>query len=113
MSEKLGVYLTGYIQGRVGEFKTYLLSALDNRDQCLCYLESNEGMIAPISDMKNCELLRDAQIFTEDTKVSNENGRTYFRFFHLTELGRKFAMELKQESMFDDENLRFDNPHEE
>ena len=105
MSEKLGDYLSGYIQSRVGVFKQYLLAALENKDQCLYYLESNNGVSIPVSDLKNCELLRDAKIFTEDTRFNVENGRNSFRFFHLTELGRKFAKDLKKESLVDEESI--------
>ncbi len=98
MSHKLGDYLCGYIKDRVGVLKKYLLAALDNEDQCISYLESHEGMIVPSSDLKNCELLRDAGIFREDIKLSR-HGRNSFKFFYLTELGRQFAEELKHESL--------------
>jgi hypothetical protein len=101
MSEKLGNYLSHYIKGRVGVFKKYLLAALDNKDECIYYLESSAGMAIPSSDLKNCELLRDAQIFREDTKVSR-SGRNSYKYFYLTELGRQLAEELKKESLLED-----------
>jgi hypothetical protein len=98
MSKELGDYLSGYIQGRVGVFKKYLLAALDNKDQCIWYLESSEGMTVPSSDLKNCELLRDALLLNEDIRVSR-NGRNTYKVYCLTEMGRKMAQEIKTEGL--------------
>lgn len=98
MSEELKEYLSNYIQTRVGLFKKYLLAALDNKDQCIWYLESSEGMLAPSSDLKNCQLLRDAQLFNEDVRISR-NGRNTYKIYCLTELGKKFAEGVKQEGL--------------
>lgn len=97
MSTKLANYLSEYIQSRVGVFKKYLLAALDNKDHCLWYLESSEGMVIPSSDLKNCELLRDAQLLHEDIRVSR-NGRNTYKIYCLTELGKKMAEEMKKEA---------------
>ena len=106
MSQRLGDYLSEYIKGRVGVFKKYLLAALDNRDQSIWYLEASAGMLIPSADLKNCELLRDAQLFREDLKVSR-NGRNTYKLYYLTDLGKKIAEELKAESLINDdqENL--------
>jgi hypothetical protein len=98
MSQELTKYLSGYIQSRVGVFKKYLLAALDNRDQCIWYLESTEGMLVPSSDLKNCELLRDAQLFHEDIRISR-NGRNTYKIYCLTELGKKLAAEIRKEGL--------------
>jgi hypothetical protein len=98
MSEELQQYLSNYIQSRVGVFKKYLLSAFDNKDHCIWYLESSEGMLAPSSDLKNCQLLRDAQLFTEDVRISR-NGRNTYKIYCLTELGKKFAEGIKKEAL--------------
>ena len=98
MSEELGRYLSSYIQIRVGVFKKYLLAALDNNDQCIWYLESTEGMLVPSSDLKNCQLLRDAQLFTEDIRMSR-NGRNTYKIYCLTELGMKLAQEIRKEGL--------------
>jgi hypothetical protein len=103
MSAELKSYLSNYIQTRVGVFKKYLLAALDNKDQCLWYLESTEGMLMPSSDLKNCELLRDAQLFHEDIRVSR-NGRNTYKIYCLTELGKKIASEIKNESFEEPEH---------
>ena len=51
----------------------------------------------PFLRLKNCELLRDAQIFREDTRISR-NGRNIYKVFSLTDFGRQIAEELKKES---------------
>jgi hypothetical protein len=98
MSEELDAYLSSYIKSRVGVFKKYLLAALDNKDQCIWYLESTEGMLVPSSDLKNCQLLRDAQLFNEDMRISR-NGRNTYKIYCLTELGKKLAAEIKKEGL--------------
>jgi DNA-binding PadR family transcriptional regulator len=98
MSQELSEYLSTYIQSRVGVFKKYLLAALENKDQSIWYLESSEGMLVPSSDLKNLQLLRDAQLFTEDTRISR-NGRNTYKIYCLTELGRKLATEIKKEGL--------------
>jgi hypothetical protein len=98
MSKELEGYLSSYIQSRVGVFKKYLLAALDNKDQCIWYLESSEGMLAPSSDLKNCQLLRDAQLLNEDIRISR-NGRNTYKIYCLTDLGRKLAAEIMKEGL--------------
>jgi hypothetical protein len=98
MSEELEHYLSSYIQSRVGVFKKYLLAAFDNTDNCIWYLESTEGMLVPSSDLKNCQLLRDAQLFTEDVKMSR-NGRNTYKIYCLTKLGLKLATAIKEEGL--------------
>ncbi len=98
MSEQLKEYLCNYIRDRVGIFKKYLLAALDNKDQCIWYLESSEGMMIPSSDLKNCQLLRDAQLFVEDVRISR-NGRNTYKIYCLTELGKKLADSIKKEGL--------------
>ena len=109
MSQRLGEYLSEYIKGRVGVFKKYLLAALDNRDQNIWYMEASAGMIIPSADLKNCELLRDAQLFREDIKVSH-NGRNTYKIYYLTDLGKKLAEELKAESMLSEEQEKLLSP---
>jgi hypothetical protein len=98
MSQELSEYLSTYIQSRVGVFKKYLLAALENRDQSIWYLESSGGMLVPSSDLKNLQLLRDAQLFTEDTRISR-NGRNTYKIYCLTEQGKKLATEIKKEGL--------------
>jgi hypothetical protein len=109
MSQKLGDYLSEYIRGRVGVFKKYLIAALTNKDESILYLEASEGMLIPSSDLKNCELLRDALIFKEDTRVSR-NGRNTYKIYSLTELGKKFAEEIKAEGLMSEDYEKLLSP---
>ena len=103
MSQRFEEYLSEYISGRVGVFKKYLLAALNNKDQSIWYLEQSEGTIIPSADLKNCELLRDAQLFKEDTRISR-NGRNTYKIYTLTDIGKKFAQEIKAEGLMDEEH---------
>jgi hypothetical protein len=108
MSDKLGNYLSNYIQGRAGVFKKYLLATLNSRDQCIWYLESSEGTLVPSADLKNCELLRDAQIFHEDVRISR-SGRNTYKVFCLTDFGRQLADDIKKESVIGAETGKSDS----
>jgi hypothetical protein len=103
MSLKFENFLCDYLKGRVGIYKKYMLAALDNKEGCIWYLEYSEGMIVPNSDLKNCELLRDAGIFREDTRVSR-NGRNTYKLYMLTENGKKIAEEIKAESVVSEDD---------
>ena len=105
MSTKFEIFLTDYIKSRVGVFKKYMLAALQNKDSCLMYIEYCEGTIMPSADLKNCELLRDANLFKEDTKVTR-NGRTTYKIYCLTDEGKKIAQELKEESIVNENELQ-------
>ena len=109
MSQKLGDYLSEYIKDRVGVFKKYLLAALESKEHSIWYLQASAGMIIPSSDIKNCELLRDAQLFSEDMRVSR-NGRNTYKTYCLTELGKKFAEELKAESLIPEDQEKLLSP---
>jgi hypothetical protein len=109
MSQKLGEYLSGYIMGRIGVFKKYLMAALGNKDQCIWYLEASEGMMIPSSDLKNCELLRDAQLFREDVRVSR-NGRNTYKIYCLTDLGKKLAEQIREEGLMSEEHEKLLSP---
>jgi hypothetical protein len=103
MSKELGDYLSNYIRERIGVFKKYLMAALDNKDQCIWYLESSVGVMIPSSDLKNCELLRDANLLHEDIRISR-NGRNTYKLYCLTDLGKKMATAIKEESVVEEED---------
>ncbi len=109
MSMRLGEYLSDYIKGRVGVFKKYLIAALSNKDQSIWYLEASEGMTIPSSDLKNCELLRDAGLFKEDVRISR-NGRNTYKIYSLTDLGKKFAEEIKAEGLMSEDYEKLLSP---
>lgn len=103
MSLKFESFLCDYLKGRVGIYKKYMLAVLDNKEGCIWYLEYSEGMIVPNSDLKNCELLRDAGILREDTRVSR-NGRNTYKIFYLTDAGKKITEEIKSESIVSEDD---------
>jgi hypothetical protein len=103
MSIKFETFLCDYLKGRVGIYKKYLLALLDNKEGCVWYLLYSEGMIVPNSDLKNLELLRDAGLVREDTRISR-NGRNTYKLFFLTDNGRKIAEEMKAESIVSEDD---------
>jgi hypothetical protein len=103
MSIKFENFMCDYIKMRIGVFKKYMLAVLDNKDSCIWYLEYSEGQILPSSDLKNCEVLRDAGIFREDIRMSR-NGRNTYKFFFLTEYGKKITEEIKAESIISEDD---------
>jgi len=109
MSVKFEAFLTDYIKSRVGVFKKYMLAALHKKDGCLWYVEYCEGTMMPNADLKNCELLRDANLFTEDTKVTR-NGRTTYKIYCLTAEGKRIAQELNEESTVSEDELLTEPP---
>jgi len=109
MSQRLAEYLSEYIKNRVGVFKKYLLAALDSKEQSIWYLQASGGIIVPSSDLKNCELLRDAELFREDIKLSR-NGRNTYKIYFLTDLGRKLAEDLKTESLLSEDQEKLLSP---
>jgi hypothetical protein len=101
MLAEFETYLCDYIKSRIGVYEKCMLAALDNKDDgCIQYLECSEGVFIHNSELKNCELLRDAGLFTEDIKLSH-HGRSYYRCFHLTDVGKRFAEALKQQKILD------------
>ena len=108
MSEELGKYLSKYIQSRVGVLTKYLLAAFENEDCSIWVLEASEGTQLPSSDFKNLQLLRDAQIFTEDVRISR-NGRNTYKIYTLTDLGKKFAENIKTECTISDTDEKTDD----
>ena len=86
MSVAFETYLCNYIKSRIGIYERNMLAALDNEDGCIQFLNCREGVFIRNSDLKNCELLREAGLFTEDIKLSS-HGRSSYRLFHLTGVG--------------------------
>ena len=103
MAVKFETLLTDYIKSRVGVFKKYLLAALNRKDCCLWYVEYCEGTTMPGADLKNCQLLRDAKLFLEDTKLSR-NGHITYKIYCLTDEGKRIAQELREESIVSEDD---------
>jgi hypothetical protein len=96
MENQLENYLTEYINNRISVLKKYLLAAVNKESGDISFLESFEGSKINNPDLKNCEFLKDAGLFTENPK---QILRTYtcYRVFRLTEVGKRFANELKKQ----------------
>ncbi|XES76808.1 MAG: hypothetical protein ACBZ72_11620 [Candidatus Bathyarchaeia archaeon] len=90
----LDEYLTRYIAERALLLEKYVLNAFDNEEkQFLCPDSLNES--ASDQDIKNCEFLKDAEIFSEETTFVC-NGDNRCRVFRLTKKGQDFAEKLRQ-----------------
>ena len=100
MTVAFETYLCNYFKSRIGIYERNMLAALNNEDGCIQCLEFREGVFIRNSELKNFEFLRDAGLFTEDIKLSS-HGRSSYRLFHLTGVGKRFAEALKQESVLD------------
>jgi hypothetical protein len=96
MPNEFAEYLAGYLRNQSENYKTYLLTALENKDHCVSIVSSSVGITNESKDLKNFELLCDAKIFTEKTQFSR-SGRNMFKIFCLTDLGLKLAEDLKRE----------------
>ncbi len=98
MSNEFSEYLADYLKKQSTNFKTYLLTALENKDHCISLLASSGGMIYETKDLRNFELLCDAKLFEEKVQFSR-SGRNSYKIFCLTELGLKMAEDLKKDDM--------------
>jgi IS4 transposase len=81
MSEKLDIYLTDYARRRIGVYKKYMLAVLDKSDRCISFLESMQRTTVSIADLKNCEFLRDTEIFIEDKVFCGRAKRVQVLYF--------------------------------
>jgi hypothetical protein len=82
-------------------FKIYLTAALNNQEQHLSYLNDSLGTPIPSVDIRNCEILTEAQLFREEIKITRD-GRNRYKLFYLTDLGREMALKLREESYTDE-----------
>jgi hypothetical protein len=94
---QLDEYLTKYITQRSIVLEKYVIEAFDSEDKRVLCMESFQGTILLNDDLKNCEFLRDAEIFSEEIKL-HRNGHNCYRVFRLTQKGLRFAEDLKRQS---------------
>jgi hypothetical protein len=83
--------LTKYVNQRVAALEKYVLDALKNQNKFVLSVDPLQLSL----DLKNCEFLKDAAIFSEENPLLNLNG--CFRVFRLTTKGREFAEKLEQD----------------
>jgi hypothetical protein len=101
MSEAFEMFICKFVREKANSFKSYLLAALDTKDQCLYYLESRLGTALPSMDIRNCEFLTDARLFREEVKTTID-GRNKYKLFYLTDLGKEMAQNAKDASVTDE-----------
>ena len=97
MSQKLQDYMCKYVQEQIEPLKGCLLAALNSKEQYLSILDESLGTPTPSIDLKLCELLANAGLFREETKL-NRDGRNEYKLFYLTDLGKEMAMQIKKET---------------
>jgi hypothetical protein len=95
--EKFEDFMLKYFQHQASIYKIYLLAALDNKEQNVCYLSDSLGTQIPSIDIHNCEQLTEAMLFREEIKLTRD-GRNRYKMFYLTDLGKEMAIQLKEES---------------
>jgi hypothetical protein len=101
MIQQLEEYLCKFVREQASNFKSYLLAALDSKDQCLYYLDNRLGTPLPSMDIRTCEFLTDARLFREEIKTTID-GRNRYKLFYLTDLGKEMAMQAKEGSLTDE-----------
>jgi len=96
MVEQLQEYLCRYMEEKSEHLKGCLLAALDSPDGYLCLLIESLGTPVPSEDARLAELLVDAGLFREETKITR-NGRNRYKLFYLTTQGTRLAEYIKEE----------------
>ncbi|HYA78032.1 MAG TPA: hypothetical protein VEF91_04880 [Verrucomicrobiae bacterium] len=97
MSRQLQDYMCKYVQEKTELLKGCLLAALNSKDQYLKLLNESLGTPTTSVDLQLCELLANAGLFREETKL-NRDGRNEYKLFYLTDLGKEMAMQIKKET---------------
>lgn len=97
MSDAFADYLSKHLKEHATQFNQYLLAALNSKDHSISYLESSEGLSNKSKDLRNCEFLASVGLFQETLQLSRK-GRNFYKCFELTDLGKRFAEDLQQQS---------------
>ncbi len=96
MTEKLEEYMCRYMQRQTEPLKGCLIAVLDSREQYLSLLAESLGTPTKSEDIKLCELLSNAGLFREKTRITR-NGRNRYKIYYLTDEGREMARQIKAE----------------
>jgi len=78
--------------------KGCLLAALDSQEGYLCLLIESLGTPVPSEDVRYSELLVDAGLFREETKITR-NGRNRYKLFYLTAKADGLLSILKKKAL--------------
>ncbi|MGD6810086.1 MAG: hypothetical protein ACQCN3_10355 [Candidatus Bathyarchaeia archaeon] len=93
---QLEQYLSKYITKKAVTLEKYVLEAFNNKDQQVLCMESFQGTLLATQGLRDCEFLRDANIFTEEVTMLRNKGHNSYRVFRLTPKGRELAENLQQ-----------------
>ena len=96
MADNLKDYMCKFVQQKSELLKGCLIAVLDNPLQYLSLLEVSLGTPTLSTDVKYCELLTDAGLLREETKLTRD-GRNRYRVFYLTETGKEIAKRIKEQ----------------
>jgi hypothetical protein len=96
MAQNLQDFMCKYMQKQTEPLKGCLVAALNSKEQILSFLDQSLGTTVSSVDIKLCELLSDAGLFREETKITRD-GRNRYKLFYLTEAGREMAEQIKTE----------------
>lgn len=96
LAERFRDFICEYIKGRAEVLQGYLIGALESKEGYLCYLDESLGTPLPSLDIRNCELLTNAELLHEEIKLTR-NGRNRYKIFSLNDLGREMAQQIKEE----------------
>ena len=96
MAERFRDFICEYIRGRAEVLQGYLIGALESKEGYRSYLDESLGTPLPSLDIRNCELLTNAQLLHEEIKITR-NGRNRYKLFYLTDLGKEMAEQMKEE----------------
>lgn len=89
-------YMCRYMNEKSDDLKGCLLAALESPDGYLCLLVESLGTPVTSDDLNYSELLTRAGLFWEDERITR-NARNMYRLFHLTDVGRNIAEQIKEE----------------
>ncbi|MDR0373347.1 MAG: hypothetical protein LBI79_07325 [Nitrososphaerota archaeon] len=96
MVEQLQEYMCHYMEEKSEHLRGCLLAALDSQDGYLCLLIESLGTPVLSEDTRHSELLVDAGLFWEETRITR-NGRNHYKLFYLTAQGKRLAEQIKEE----------------
>lgn len=96
VGQTLHDYLCRYMDKKSDELKGCLLAALESKEGFLSILVESLGSPVVSENQNSAELLIKAWLFWEEERMTR-NGRNRYKLYHLTDTGRRVAMQTKDE----------------